>query len=187
MVVPARKKKLHDFVRDRTFLARRHAHLLLTEQPIWGRELRALQERYQGESDAYARRRIALQFQRLVRETDEERLDRLIEQALDELPVVLLPERRGRPRKSLLELIESGGFKPDRHAHLLEGELLPAESPFADGEQQWQALRDLQLAFQQDDPSVAFSPATIRLLIAQRFRDLIRELHQAHAGDRESN
>jgi hypothetical protein len=168
------KKKLADFVRGKTFLARRHAHLLVTDPLVLDLHLREVQEAYQAETDTYARRRIALEFEKRVRETDEDRAWRLAAVPLDPKVEKLL-KGPGRPRKSLLELVLSGGFHPWRHEQLLGGELLPAEPPLEEADHHWQQLRELQIAYQQDDPSVAYSPEQIRWFIAQDFRRAVRD------------
>ena len=107
----------------------------MSDPPLWDEELRELQERYQQETDTYRRRQIALRCQRLVRETPEQALERI----LSEMPIDLaeLRPRRGRPRKTLLELVEGGGFNIERHEQLLAGELLPASCKFGDAERWW--------------------------------------------------
>jgi len=61
----APKKKLIELVRDRTFLARRHADRLL-EEPLERADLRALQEACRAADDAGARQAIAMAFERAV-------------------------------------------------------------------------------------------------------------------------
>jgi hypothetical protein len=177
--MPARKKRLHDFVKDKTFLARRHAPLLLSNPLIWDDELRELQERYQQQDDTYARRKVALRFEKLVRETEEEQHSRRFCEILEEIAA----RHPGRPRKTLPQLIESGGFHPDRHKQLLAGEILPAECPYEDpwAQHLWQILRKLQIAYQQDDPSVAYSAETIRFMITRDFKDNVTELRRHNA------
>src|SRR4051794_32131774 len=112
LLVPATRKRLDDFVCDRTFLARRHAGLLVTDRLVWDPLLRELQECYRVEVGVYERRRVALRFQRLVRGPQALMLERILSE--------LVPGRRvGRPRKSLAELVCSGGFHRVRHRQLL--------------------------------------------------------------------
>ena len=84
-----RKKRLIDFVRDRSFLARRHEALLdsspLLDNPI----LRWVQERYQAEVDPAERRRVALEFERLLRKHPEWELAEL-HRIFDAMPVELV-------------------------------------------------------------------------------------------------
>jgi hypothetical protein len=69
-----------------------------------------------------------------------------------------------------MQLLLSGGFHPWRHEQLLAGKLLPAEAPLDEAEWHWQKLRELQIAYQQDDPSVVYSPEEIRWFITKDFR-----------------
>ncbi len=65
------RKTLYQFaIRDRTFLARRHAHLL-EEEPLLDRpqRLRELQQAYRAEVSRLERAAIARQFERAVRQT----------------------------------------------------------------------------------------------------------------------
>ena len=172
----APKKTLADFVRGKTFLARRHAHLLVSDPLIWDPFLREVQEAYQAETDTYARRRLALEFEKRVHETDEDRSWRLAVIPRDPKVEKLL-KGPGRPRKTLVQLVLSGGFHPWRHEQLLAGELLPPEPPLEEAEYPWRQLRELQIAYQQDDPSVAYSPEHIRWFIAQDFRRLVRDVN----------
>ena len=64
--MPARRKTLKQFVRDRSFLARRHAPLLESEPLVAGAELRAIQEEYRSQPHESLRREIALRFERAV-------------------------------------------------------------------------------------------------------------------------
>jgi hypothetical protein len=64
--VPARKKSLIDFVYDRTFLARRHAELLVAEPLVRDRELRELQLAYRTETSKLERAAIARKFEKRV-------------------------------------------------------------------------------------------------------------------------
>ena len=65
--MPARRKGLHDFVCDGTFLARRHAHLLREHEMLEDPELARLQADYIAEPDGLERLKIARRFERLVR------------------------------------------------------------------------------------------------------------------------
>jgi hypothetical protein len=59
---------LVDLIRDRTFLARRHAHLLLSSRLVEDEDLRALQLDYRSETKERERRALALDFEKLVRD-----------------------------------------------------------------------------------------------------------------------
>jgi hypothetical protein len=65
--MPARKKTLEDFVRDRSFLARRHRQLLASAPPLTDPALRALQDKYNAEQDSLAQLEIARALERAVR------------------------------------------------------------------------------------------------------------------------
>jgi len=64
----ARKKKLADLVRDRSFLRRRHEELLLSDPLVREPGLRQLQEHYRRETNELERRELALTFERAVRD-----------------------------------------------------------------------------------------------------------------------
>jgi len=68
---------LDDLVYRRSFLARRHAHLLVEDSLVGDRRLRQLQKRYRVEPSALERRALALTFERALRDA----------RALDELDV----------------------------------------------------------------------------------------------------
>src|SRR6266566_4775626 len=68
--MPTPKKRLADFIRDQTFLARRHAELLLTGPLVPNRGLRVLQERYREETSELERRQLALYFEQAVRDPE---------------------------------------------------------------------------------------------------------------------
>jgi len=55
---------------DRTFLARRHAELLVEEQLVDEPRLRRLQQAYREQMDGLERRRLALAFEKVVREPE---------------------------------------------------------------------------------------------------------------------
>jgi phage terminase large subunit-like protein len=65
--MPARKKTLAEFVRDGTFLARRHRHLLESSPLLSDPVLRALQQQYIVEKDSLRQLKIARDLERLVR------------------------------------------------------------------------------------------------------------------------
>lgn len=91
-----RQKTLQELVRDESFLARRHARLLVSDPLVDDDDgLRALQERYRAEDGELERQRLALQFQKAVR-------DPL--QRVQDLPV---PD-------------DAGGQERSRHARRLE-------------------------------------------------------------------
>jgi hypothetical protein len=66
--MPARKKTLEDFVRDRTFLARRHRALLASSPPLADPALHPFQERHCNEQDSLAQLQIARELERALRE-----------------------------------------------------------------------------------------------------------------------
>jgi hypothetical protein len=68
LAVPAHKKTLRELVRDETFLARRHAHLLLEGPLIDDPGLRSIQERYMAETSELERWQLGLLFQKAVRD-----------------------------------------------------------------------------------------------------------------------
>jgi hypothetical protein len=69
----ARRKTLEQLVRDRSFLARRHADRLL-ETPVQRADLRALQESYRNEGDIEVRKAIAFAFERAVHKSPSQEL-----------------------------------------------------------------------------------------------------------------
>jgi hypothetical protein len=69
----AHKKTLEEFVRDRTFLARRHADLLATAPLVGDATLRALQAGYRCEPSELERRELARRFEHATRNTVRER------------------------------------------------------------------------------------------------------------------
>ena len=103
----------------------------------------------------------------------------------------------GRPRKTLLERVLEGSFRPVRYGELLAGELLPEEPPFAgdmpaDGSRArppteeygrliWEALRDWQSWYQlhtenyEQEPN-SFDEDNMRD-IAEEFSWLVHHLH----------
>jgi hypothetical protein len=66
--MPARKKRLADFIADQSFLARRHAALLEEDDLVDEPTLRALQDAYREEPDGLERQKLARRFQQTVRE-----------------------------------------------------------------------------------------------------------------------
>ena len=119
-------------MRDRTFLARRHAHLLEQEPLLEEPRLQRLQRAYRAESGRLERRAIAVAFQREVRRTAENRLD----QRFAHLPVELLP--LGRQRKTLTDRILEGSFQTGRHAWLLAQDTLSETCPLAGRNAAWE-------------------------------------------------
>ncbi len=85
----------------------------------------------------------------------------------------------GRPRKTLLERVLAGSFRADRYSGLLEGELLPATSPFTDrrGRRLWQELRQAQQEYQEAVDDKLFSAEWRRGVAARSFSRLVRALH----------
>ncbi|MDP9225134.1 MAG: hypothetical protein M3P18_15065 [Actinomycetota bacterium] len=85
----------------------------------------------------------------------------------------------GRPQKTLLERVLAGSFRADRYASLLDGELLPATSPFSDRRRRrlWQRLREEQRAYQDAVDSQAFSAERKRAWAARSFSRLVLGLH----------
>src|SRR5437016_4072518 len=81
--MPARKKRLIDFVRDGTFLARRHAALLERDPPLRNPVFRRLQEQYCASNDQKERHQIALTIQRAVRDRLEYEL---LSATVDDVP-----------------------------------------------------------------------------------------------------
>src|SRR5919201_3144407 len=69
--MPARRKTLADLVRDGSFLARRHADLLVTGALVADPVLASLQERYRAERSELERRQLALWFEKAVRDPAE--------------------------------------------------------------------------------------------------------------------
>jgi AraC-like DNA-binding protein len=63
-----RKKTLDDLVRDRSWLARRHSHFLLTSPLVADPGLRSLQKRYRDEKSRLERHALALEFEKAVRD-----------------------------------------------------------------------------------------------------------------------
>lgn len=67
--MPAARKTLYELlVQDRSFLARRHAELLLSEPLVDDPVLRAAQERYRAEPSELERRQLALELEKAVRD-----------------------------------------------------------------------------------------------------------------------
>jgi AraC-like DNA-binding protein len=69
--MPARRKTLADLVRDGSFLARRHADLLVTGALVADPLLADLQQRYRAERSELERRQLALWFEKAVRDPRE--------------------------------------------------------------------------------------------------------------------
>jgi len=130
--MPTPRKTLHEFaVRDRTFLARRHAYLLEQEPLLEGPRLQRLQLAYRAEPGRLERRAIAVRFEHEVRRTAENQL----EQRFAHLPVELLP--LGRQRKTLTDRILEGSFQTGRHAWLLAQDTLSETCPLAGRNAAW--------------------------------------------------
>jgi hypothetical protein len=85
----------------------------------------------------------------------------------------------GRPSKTLLEWVLAGSFRADRYGTLLDGELLPATSPFSDrrGRRLWQELRQAQRECQEAVDDKVFSAEWRRGVAAQSFSRIVRALH----------
>jgi hypothetical protein len=96
-------------------------------------------------------------------------------QQLWDLPIAATT---GRPAKTLLERVLAGSFRADRYGSLLDGELLPATSPFADrrGRRLWQELRQAQREYQEAVADKVFSAERHRAIEAQSFSRLVRAL-----------
>jgi hypothetical protein len=100
--MPTPRKRLSDLVRDETFLGRRHAQLLLDEPLVRDPGLRLLQERYRAEPSELERRRLALQFERAVRDLLE-RERALQEEVGDETLLARIGEAIVRSKLSVTE------------------------------------------------------------------------------------
>jgi hypothetical protein len=85
----------------------------------------------------------------------------------------------GRPQKTLLERVVAGSFRADRYASLLDGELLPATSPFSDRRRRrlWQRLREEQRYYQEAVDDAVFSAEKHRAIAAQSFSRFVRALN----------
>ena len=131
--MPTPRKTLHEFaVRDRTFLARRHAYLLEQEPLLEGPRLQRLQLAYRAEPGRLERRAIAVRFEREVGRTPENPLD----ERFAHLPVELLP--LGRQRKTLTDRILEGSFHTGRHAWLLAQDTLSEACPLPGRNAAWE-------------------------------------------------
>ncbi len=86
--------------------------------------------------------------------------------------------KMGRPPKTLLERVLAGSFRADRYGSLLDGELLPATSPFSDRRrrQLWQRLREEQRYYQEAVDDAVFSAEKHRVISARSFAQLVRAL-----------
>jgi hypothetical protein len=85
----------------------------------------------------------------------------------------------GRPSKTLLERVVAGSFRADRYAGLLDGDPLPATSPFFDRRRRrlWQRLREEHRFYQEAVDDKVFSAEKHRLIAARSFGQLVRALH----------
>jgi hypothetical protein len=175
------KKRLRDLVRDRSFLARRHEHLLMSEtlSPGWGGELVELQKRFRAAADAEERRRLSLSFERWLRDPYAEMLERL----LREMPVPS-ESRRSPPRRgpTLLERVLDNSFNPSRHGGLLEGEPLPEACPVKGKRRVWDELRATHDRYRLIDEYPFYverqyqaSADGLRVLFCSEFGLLVRE------------
>ena len=181
------KKRLRDLVRDKSFLARRHEGLLAGESlsPVWGAELVELQERFRAEADPFLRRRVSLRFERVVRETEAERFDRVLDEVLSERPAVAASGRAGG---RLLERVLGNSFRAARDGSLLAAESLPAVCPLAADAGVWQELRATQDRYRLVDQYPGYAAAQyeasaeqVRRLYSSEFATLVESLH---AGQR---
>jgi hypothetical protein len=165
--VPTPRKTLYHFaIRDRTFLARRHGHLLVEEPLVDEPRLRELQQAYRAEVSLLERAAIARQFERIVHETEDE----ILEQAFRELPrvVVTMPKRR----KSLTARVLDGSFQR-RHGYLLdEEELEPLRFRGVRATAVWARLCRLQEQYRLARPEAV----KLRRSLADDFAAASREL-----------
>jgi hypothetical protein len=105
----------------------------------------------------------------------------LEEHALQQLSVLPIPSKIGRPPKTLLERAIAGSFRADRYGRLLDGELLPATPPFTDRRRRvlWRMLREEQRAYQEATDGGVFSAEKNRAIEARSFSRIVRALHGA--------
>jgi len=165
-------------IRDRTFLARRHAHLLEKEPLLPHPRLRELQQAFRAEVSRLERAAIARQLERAVRETDQDMMDEIFRN----LPLVVVPHPGPRP-KTLTERVLDGSFRPRYHDHLLEQDALEAACPIRGSRnaEVWQRLQRLQqlyrlaIDFSGDDKKAA----KLRRGLADEFAALAHDLPAA--------
>jgi hypothetical protein len=98
---------------------------------------------------------------------------------LQQIWVLPIAVKMGRPQKTLLERVLAGSFRADRYASLLDEELLPATSPFSDRRRRrlWQRLREEQRFYQEAVDDKVFSAEKHRLIAARSFGQLVRAPH----------
>jgi hypothetical protein len=103
----------------------------------------------------------------------------LEEHPLQQVWVLPIAAKMGRPQKTLLERVVAGSFRADRHASLLDGELLPATSPFSDRRRRrlWQRLREEQRYYQEAVDDAVFSAEKHRAIAAQSFSQFVHALN----------
>jgi DeoR-like helix-turn-helix domain len=114
--MPAQRKNLEELLRDRSFLARRHAELLLIEPVGEDPLLRRVQERYRAEPSDLERRRLALALEKALR--DPAAMVQLA-QDLDAPPkeIVVLEDRAARANSDRIDEILAMGptkINPER-------------------------------------------------------------------------
>jgi hypothetical protein len=178
--VAPRKKRLSGLVRDRSFLAGRHEDLLQhdTLHPRYAPGLVELQERFRAESDPPLRRRLSLRFERMVRETETEQIER----ALRELPI-RPAQPAPRSGDALLARVLKNTFVPAKHETLLRGEPLPAVCPIKGSERVWRELGIIQARYvlvcsYPDYAARQFGASVehLRRLFSSEFRTLVEAL-----------
>jgi hypothetical protein len=86
------RKRLEDLAVDGTFLARRHAQLLVDEPLLDEPTLRQLQEDYRVESSELEQRAIALRFEKAVRDPEQTSLRAMRDRLFAELDELLAAE-----------------------------------------------------------------------------------------------
>jgi hypothetical protein len=171
------RKSLEQFCRDRTFLARKHAHLLADAPPLSDPVLAHLQRRYADEETLMLRRPIALLFEKAVRDPDgRAALARAGGEAIDTALRELCQELGLKPGKPLLARVLENTFTAAT-AHTLAGQPLPSTSPITNAPANvWSTLLELQLAYN----AVAGSrlvQTRQRQAIARDFAALVQVLH----------
>jgi len=154
-VVPPQRKSLEELLRDRTFLARRHAELLLIEPVGENAIFRRAQEHYRTESSDLERRQLALALEKALR--DPAAYEQLAKD-LDAPPNVLeVSEERWREANSdridAILAMEASTFNPERGRRMSErfARCLQAEWRRLDG---WTVAKTAG--------ALGVSPATVR-------------------------
>jgi hypothetical protein len=167
------RKTLWQFVvRDRTFLARRHAHLLLSSPLLDEPVLRALQQAYRDAQNRWERAEIARRFERTVRRPglDLAPADRNAEYD------AYLRARQGP--KSLTERVLDHTFNPSRHYRLMREDHLPQACPIPGpvAKVVWQHLLTLQELIRITPWAYDVEISRLRKRIYRRFADTISQL-----------